>query len=177
MKQSEMIARILLNLELERTKDVDMTLINPVDTLGNLLRCLLYIALNQDDVEILHGLPNKEKDIRDSIAEAGIYIKDEIVRFAEHSILLKEAINTPQTNFMSIFHNQLKSKFIEPDQDFEGFLSQMFEIYQMVEIVLNIEKREDLIEDLKDLFSEEEHQAYDMFIKIINLSIKESGGM
>ena len=177
MKQSKIIARILLNLELERTKDIDLTLITPEDTFRNLLRCLLYIALNQDDVDVLHGLTNKEKDIRDSIAEAGIYIKDEIVRFAEHSILLKEAINTPQTNFMSIFHNQLKSKFIEPDQDFEGFLSQMFEIYQMVEIVLNIEKREDLIEDLKDLFSEEEHQAFDMFIKIINLSIKESGGI
>jgi hypothetical protein len=137
----------------------------------------LYIALNQDDVDVLHGLTNKEKDIRESIAEAGIYIKDEIVRFAEHSILLKDAINTPHTNFMSIFHNQLQSKFIEPDQDFEGFLSQMFEIYQMVEIILNIQKREDLIEDLKDLFSEEEHQAFDMFIKIINLSIKESDGI
>ena len=177
MKQSKIIARILLNLELERTKDIDLTLITPEDTFRDLLRCLLYIALNQDDVDVLHGLTNKEKDIRESIAEAGIYIKDEIVRFAEHSILLKEAINTPQTNFMSIFHNQLKSKFIRPDQDFEGFLSQMFEIYQMVEIVLNIEKREDLIEELKDLFSEIEKQAFDMFIKIINLSIKESGGM
>ena len=177
MKQSKIIARILLNLELERTKDIDLTLITPEDTFRDLLRCLLYIALNQDDVDVLHGLTNKEKDIRESIAEAGIYIKDEIVRFAEHSILLKDAINTPHTNFMSIFHNQLQSKFIEPDQDFEGFLSQMFEIYQMVEIILNIQKREDLIEDLKDLFSEEEHQAFDMFIKIINLSIKESDGI
>lgn len=177
MKQSKIIARILLHLELERTKDVDISLMDTEETFKNLLRCLLYIALNQDDVDILHGLTNKEKDIRDSIAEAGIYIKDEIVRFAVHSILLKDAINTPHTNFMSIFHNQLKSNFIEPDQDFEEFLSQMFEIYQMVEIVLNIEKREDLIEELNNLFSEEEHQAYDMFIKIINLSIKESVGI
>jgi len=125
------------------------------------LRCLLYVDLQR---EISKDLPYEEWDIREYVAKTAGDLKDEIVKFARYCLTIKEAVNIPQSNFMTLFHNQKVDEFVYPEEDYEEFIIQMFEIYQTVEQTLKTENRIELIYGLLDMISKEKKTLFNGFI-------------
>jgi len=171
MNRSEVVAKAMLVEVINRASKTPERYSDGNDVLTEILRGLLYVAFYSDKVDILKGLTNEEKDISHEIASAGVELNEQIVQFSQYSITLKDAYDVTESNFMNILQNHLKHNFPNPEHDLEIFSTCMFEFYQMVEIMLLVNDRSDLLGGLKCIFSDKERELYDDIIKCMNKGI------
>ncbi len=168
MNYNEIIGLLAIKTETVWNHDIPLEKLDGEKQLSMTLRCLLYVALQRERVKILKDLPYEEWEIREYVAKAAEDLKDEIVKFAGYCLIIKEAVNIPQSNFMTLFHNHIVDEFVYPEEDYEEFIIQMFEIYQTLEQTLKTENRIELIYGLLDMFSKEEINPLIGFIILLN---------
>lgn len=171
MNRSEVVAKAMLVEVINRASKSPEMYSDGNDVLTEILRGLLYVAFYSDKVDVLKGLSNEEKDISHEIASAGVELNEQIVEFSQYSITLKDAYDVTESNFMNILQNHLKHDFPLPEHDLEKFSTCIFEFYQMVEIMLIVNNKPDLLEGLKSIFSDEERDYYDEIIECMNKGI------
>ena len=171
MNRSEVVAKAMLVEVINRASKSPEMYSDGNDVLTEILRGLLYVAFYSDKVDVLKGLSNEEKDISQEIASAGVELNEQIVEFSQYSITLKDAYDVTESNFMNILQNHLKHDFPLPEHDLEKFSTCIFEFYQMVEIMLIVNNKPDLLEGLKSIFSDEERDYYDEIIECMNKGI------
>jgi hypothetical protein len=130
MNYNEIIGLLAIKTETVWNHDIPLEKFDGEKQLSMTLRCLLYVALQRERVKILKDLPYEEWEIREYVAKAAEDLKDEIVKFAGYCIIviINEAMYFPQSYFMTLFHNQKVDEFVYPEEDYEEFIIQMFEI-------------------------------------------------
>jgi|GEM_PF-6370358 len=139
------------------------------ESIKNVQRTALYVALHSQEIHALRTLSTTEFAIPFGIAITYINHKDTIQSICEY-VIANEVLHEDAereivrpTLFLLCTEEEL------PELEFPGEFTQvMYDIFQMLRISCIISERTDIIEALKNVFSEEEHYEYQELIQYIN---------
>ncbi len=139
------------------------------ESMKQIQRSAMYIALHSDEVNVLRHLTTQDHSIQNGIAKTFINQNDTIHSVCEYLIdndVLHE--QAEQEIVRTVLHFVCNEDELQPIDNSMEYALIIYDVFQMMRISFVIEDRIELINAMKTVFSFEEHEEYQELIQYIN---------
>jgi hypothetical protein len=139
------------------------------ESLKHIRRTAMYLALHSDEVNVLKNLTTQDHSIQFGIANTIINNNETIHSICEYLIennmLHEQAEQEIARTVLHFLCTEEEMPHIETTVEYAHI---MYDIFQMMRLSFVIEDRIELIDAMKSVFTDEEHEEYQELIQYIN---------